>query len=387
MNLTSEQQRLQALAREFTAKHIIPVAMEYDQSADFPMFAADEAKKAGLNCMAIPKEFGGPGYDSATQLLVVEEWAYGCAAFATMLGGNGLCSYPLLVAGTEEQKKLYFAPIVAGGFGAFGLTEPGAGSDAGSCRTVAQLVGDEYVLNGVKCFCTTGGYAKVFVIFASTDPSKGVKGLTAFLVESERTGLSVGSVEHKLGIRCSNTVELLLKDVRIPASHRLGQEGEGMKIAMKTLDMARPIVASIGVGVARRALDECIRFSLQKHSDGKSQPSQAEQFVMADMAIQIEAARAMTYHAISLKDAGLPYSKESAMAKAFATDTAMKVCIEAQQLFGSKGLHSDCVIQKLVRDAKVLQIYEGTNQIQRLVIAGQILRPEAVRSMSQAAGR
>jgi alkylation response protein AidB-like acyl-CoA dehydrogenase len=380
MQLNSDQLRLQALAKEFTATHIIPFAMEFDRKAEFPQFVLEETKKAGLICMAIPKSFGGDEYDSVTQSLVVEEWAYGCAAFATTLGGNGLSSYPLLIAGTEEQKRLYFTPIVEGGLGAFALTEPGAGSDAGACKTIARRVGDEYILNGVKCFCTNGSYAKVFVIFASTDPDKGVKGLSAFIVERECAGLSVGSVEHKLGIRSSNTIELLLKDVHIPADRLLGKEGDGMKIAMKTLDMARPIVASIGVGVARRALDEC----LKQLSGGK--PGQAVQFALADMEIQIEAARALVRHALSLKDAGLSYSKESAVAKTFATDTAMHVCAAAQQLLGSLALSSESVLQKLLRDAKVLQIYEGTNQIQRMVIAGQVLREDAEKHAAAAAG-
>jgi alkylation response protein AidB-like acyl-CoA dehydrogenase len=381
MQLTGAQLHLQALAREFTAAHIIPVALELDRKAEFPLWVVNEAKKARLLCMAVPKKFGGNEYDSVTQSLVVEELAYGCAAFATTLSGNGLSSYPLLIAGTDEQRSLYFTPIVEGGLGAFALTEPGAGSDAGACKTTAKRVGDEYVLNGVKCFCTNGSYAKVFVIFASTDLDKGVKGLSAFVVERERAGLSVGSVEHKLGIRSSNTIELLLKEVRIPADHLLGNEGDGMKIAMKTLDMARPIVASIGVGIARRALDECLKCVRA------GRPGQMVQFTLADMEIQIEASRTLVRHALSLKEAGLPYSKESAVAKTFATDAAMHVCAAAQQLLGSSALSSGSIVQKLLRDAKILQIYEGTNEIQRIVIAGQLLREEAAKNAASAAGR
>jgi alkylation response protein AidB-like acyl-CoA dehydrogenase len=381
MQLTSDQLRLQAIAREFTAAHIIPFASKYDQTGEFPLFAVEEAKKAGLICMAIPKKFGGAEYDSVTQSVVVEEWAYGCAGFATTLSGNGLSSYPLLIAGSDEQKKLYFTPIVEGGLGAFSLTEPGAGSDAGSCKTTAKRVGNDYVLNGVKCFCTTGSYAKVFVIFASTDPDKGVKGLSAFVVERDRAGLMIGSVEHKLGIRSSNTIELILRDVCIPADRLLGKEGDGMKIAMKTLDMARPMVASIGVGVARRGLDECLKYL----STGK--PSQMAQFTVADMEIQVEAARALVRSALSLKDAGLPYSKEAAVAKTFATDAAMQVCAAAQQLLGSLALSSASTVQKLLRDAKVLQIYEGTNQVQRMVIAGQILREQEAKQAAATGGK
>jgi alkylation response protein AidB-like acyl-CoA dehydrogenase len=375
ISLTPEQQDIQRLAREFTREHIIPVAGEYDRTGAFPQFILQETQKAGLNCMAVPKMYGGPELPSVTQALVVEEWAYGCAGFATTLGGNGLSSYPLLIAGTDEQKKLYFERLVSGGMGAFALTEPGAGSDAGSCTTVARKEGDNYVLNGAKCFCTTGSYASIMVVFASTDPSKGVKGLSAFLVEAERPGVVVGAVEHKMGIRSSNTIELLLKNVCIPASNLLGKEGEGMKIAMKTLDMARPIVGAIGVGVAQRALDEAVNY-VKTQLDGNCKPlaaHQSVQFKLADMQIQVEAARQMVRRALHLKDAGLPYSKESAIAKTLASDTAMRVTADAVELTGSYGYSKDSVVEKLMRDAKVMQIYEGTNQVQRIVIAGQLL--------------
>lgn len=375
-SLTPEQQRLQLLAREFTAKHIIPVAAEYDRSGEFPLFIVDEAKKAGLICNAVPTEYGGAGYDSVSQAAIVEEWAYGCAAFATTLGGNGLSCYPLLIAGTDEQKKLYFSRIVAGGLGGFALTEPGAGSDAGAVATTAKLDGDEWVLSGTKCFATSCGYASIIVVFASTNPALGVKGLSAFLVEKERPGLTVGAVEHKLGIRSSNTVELLLKNVRIPKNHLLGNEGEGMKIAMKTLDMARPMVASQGVGIARRALDEAIKFA-KSQLDVNGKPLAANQsiaFKLADMAIQTEAAKQLVRNCLRLKDAGLPYTKEAAIAKTFATDTGMRVASEAMEIMGAYGYSRDSVVEKLVRDAKIQQIYEGTNQIQRLVISGILLK-------------
>ncbi len=375
-SLTQEQQRLQLLAREFTAKHIIPVAAEYDKSGEFPLFIVEEATKAGLICNAVPVEYGGAGYDSVSQAAIVEEWAYGCAGFATTLGGNGLSCYPLLIAGTDEQKKLYFSRIVAGGLGGFALTEPGAGSDAGAVATTAKLDGDEWVLNGTKCFATSCGFASIMIIFASTNPSLGVKGLSAFIVEKERPGLIVGAVEHKLGIRSSNTVELLLKNVRIPKNHLLGNEGEGMKIAMKTLDMARPMVASQGVGIARRALDEAVKFA-KSQLDVNGKPLAANQsvaFKLADMAIQTEAAKQLVRNCLRLKDAGLPYTMEAAMAKTFATDTGMRVAADAMEIMGAYGYSQDCVVEKLVRDAKIQQIYEGTNQIQRLVISGILLK-------------
>lgn len=374
-SLTPEQQRLQQLAREFTARHIIPVAAEYDRTGEFPAYILAEAKKVNLHCNAVPAEYGGPGYDALSQELIVEEWSYGCAAFATTLNGNGLSSYPLLIAGNEEQKRLFFGRLVAGGIGGFSLTEPGAGSDAGAVATTAKADGDEWVLNGTKCFATTCGYADIMIVFASTNPAMGVKGLSAFLVEKERPGLTVGSVEHKMGIRSSNTVELILKNVRIPKGHLLGKEGEGMKIAMKTLDLGRPMVAAIGIGVAQRALDEAVKFA-KSQLDISGKPLAAHQnvaFKLADMAIQVEAARQLTRNVFRLKEAGSPYTKEAAIAKTYATDTAMRVAADAVEIMGAYGYSRDAVAEKLMRDAKVTQIYEGTNQVQRLVISGQLL--------------
>jgi len=374
--LTPEQQKYQELAREFTAKYIIPVASEYDLSGEFPEFILEEAKKAGLNCMAVPKAYGGPELSSLIQAIVVEEWAYGCAGFATTLAGNGLSSYPVLIAGTDEQKKYFYPFIVNGGMGAFALTEPGAGSDVGSISTVALKEGDEYVLNGSKCFCTTGGYASVFVVFAKTDPTQGARGLSAFIVERDREGLSIGATEHKMGIRSSNTVEVIFKNVRVPADHLLDKEGEGMRIAMKTLDLARPMAGAIGLGIARRALEESIQYA-KKRIDINGKPysaHQAIQFKIADMATQIEAARQLLYYCLNRKEAGLSFSKEAAMAKALATDTAMQAAATAVEIMGEYGYSKDSVAEKLMRDAKVTQIYEGTNQVQRIVIAGELLK-------------
>ena len=259
--------------------------------------------------------------------------------------------------------------------GGFALTEPGAGSDAGACATTAKLDGNEWVLNGTKCFATTCGYADIMVIFASTDPSKGVKGLSAFIVEKEREGVIIGAVEHKMGIRSSNTVEIILKNVRIPQDHLLGKEGEGMKLAMKTLDMARPIVASMGVGIARRALEAAVKYA-KEYLDVNGKPignHQSVAFKLADMATQVEAARQLVRNALRLKDAGMPYTKEAAMAKTYATDTAMRVAADAVELMGHYGYSQDSFVEKLMRDAKVTQIYEGTNQVQRIVISGLLL--------------
>jgi len=385
-NLTAEQKQIQQTAREFVAKNIIPVAAKFDKSGEFHPFILDEARKTQIFAMAVPKEFGGLDYSALNQALVLEEWGYGCAGIGTTLAASVLSMDSVLVAGTEEQKKRFFEPMLRGEIGSFGLTEPGAGSDAGSGKSTAVKVGDEYVLNGTKCWITNGGYSTVFVIYALTDPSKGMKGLSAFIVEKGRPGFTIGTVDHKLGIRSSNTVELLFKDVHLPASNLLGKEGDGMKIAMKTLDMARPAIAALSVGLAQRALDECVKHLQKKYPDPKVQPGQTLQFKLADMRIEIEAARQLLYHAMTLRDAGVPFSVESALCKTFCADIAMKVTTQAVQLMGTYGYSSE--IAKLMRDAKIMQIYEGTNQIQRLVISRAVLAPPpAAMATAQKAGK
>jgi alkylation response protein AidB-like acyl-CoA dehydrogenase len=267
--------------------------------------------------------------------------------------------------------------------GAFGLTEPGAGSDAGSGKTTAVKVGDDYVINGSKCWITNGAVSSVYVIYALTDPSKGVKGISAFIVERDRPGFTIGTIDHKLGIRSSNTCELLLKDVHVPAVNLLGKEGDGMKIAMKTLDLARPAIAALSVGLAQRSLDECVKY-LQKRYPDKLQPGQTLQFKLADMQIQVEAARQTLHHTMRLRDVGVPFSKESAIAKTISSDVAMTVTSQAVSLMGSHGYTSE--ISKYMRDSKIMQIYEGTNQIQRLVISRAVLAPAPVAAPALKAG-
>lgn len=386
MILSPEQQEIQRLAREFTQKHIIPVAAEYDRSGEFPAFIVDEARQAGLIAMGIPKEFGGRGLDGVTQAVIMEELGYGCAGFATILGVNGLGYYAPLLAGTEEQKKFYFSPVVEGGLAAFALTEPGAGSDVSSAKSTAIKTGDDYVINGSKCFITSGAYAKVFTIFALTDPSKGLKGLSAFMVKGGTPGLVVTKHENKLGIRGSNTVELLFEEMRVPANQLLGKEGDGMRIAMASLDMARPMVGAQSVGIAQRALDECLKYFAAKYADLRKL-GQAVQFKLADMRIQIEAARQTVRHAMAVEDAGLPYTMDAAIAKTMGSDTAMRVSTEALALLGAYGYSHDCVVEKLVRDAKIQQLYEGTNQVQRIVIAGGLLASMKPKAATVKAGR
>jgi len=382
--LTAEQQEIRKTTREFVAKHIIPNAAEYDEKGEFHAFLLEAAKESKIFVMAVPKKYGGLEYSALTQAVVLEEWGYGCAGMGTTLSASILGMDPVLLVGTEEQQQRYFDPIVKGGIAAFGLTEPGAGSDAAGAKTMAVRSGDDYVLNGSKCFITNGGYASVYVIIAKTDASKGVKGLSAFIVEKGRPGFTVGAVDHKLGIRSSNTVELLLKDVRIPASNLLGKEGDGMKVAMMTLDIARPAIVALAVGIAQRALDECVKY-LQKRFPDKLQPGQTLQFKLADMQIQVEAARQTLYHVLELRDSGAPFSKESAICKAFCGDTAMAVTSQAVSLMGSYGYTSE--IAKLMRDAKIMQIYEGTNQIQRLVISRAVLAPAPAAGAAQKAGK
>ncbi len=380
--LTAEQIAIKQAAKEFVAKNIIPVADALDKTCEFHPKVLAAAKESKIFAMAVPKEYGGLDYDALTQAIVLEEWGYGCAGIGTTLAASILSMDSVLIAGTHEQKLRYFKPILNSEIGSFGLTEPGAGSDAGAGKTTAIKQGDEYVLNGTKCWITNGGYASVYVIFALTDPAAGMKGLSAFIVERGRPGFTIGTVDHKLGIRSSNTVELLLKDVHIPANNLLGKEGEGMKVAMKTLDMARPAIAALSVGLAQRALDECAKHVLATFT-GKNYAGQTLQFKLADMQILVEAARETLHNTMRLRDSGQPFSKESAIAKTFCADVAMQVTTTAVSLMGSYGYTH---LGKYMRDSKIMQIYEGTNQIQRLVISRAVLTPAPAPAAAQKAG-
>jgi alkylation response protein AidB-like acyl-CoA dehydrogenase len=376
MNILSpEQTAIQAAARAFVVQHIIPMAAKFDKSGAFHSFLLEAAKPSKIFGMAIPKAYGGLDYSPLTQALVLEEWGYGCCGMATTLAASVLSMESVLLAGNEEQKKRFFTPMLNGQIGAFALTEPSAGSDVGGGKTTAVKTADGYTLHGSKCWITNGGIATVFTIFAQTDPSKGVKGISAFIVERGTPGFTVGDEEDKLGLRSSNTVFLGLHDVKIPASNLLGEAGDGMKIAMRTLDLARPAIGALAVGLARRALDECVALTHERFPD-KPFPGQALQFKLADMKIQIEAARQVLHHMMALREANMPFSEESAMAKTYCTDVATKITATAVRLMGAAGYTSE--LAKLMRDAKVMQIYEGTNQIQRLVIARAVLaRPKS----------
>jgi alkylation response protein AidB-like acyl-CoA dehydrogenase len=368
--MNSEQSAIRQAARDFVAQNIIPRAAEFDKSGNFHKFVLDAAKPSGIFAMAVPKEFGGLGYSPLTQALVLEEWGYGCAAMGTTLSASILSMESVLIAGNDDQKRLYFKPMLTAGIGAFALTEPAAGSDAAAGEATAVKNGNDYILNGPKCWITNGGEAAVLVVFAATEPTKGAKGLSAFIVERGTPGLIMGDREEKLGLRSSNTVYFDMKDMRVPAANLLGKEGDGMRIAMETLDLARPSIGALAVGLAQRCLDECVKH-LQARYPAHSFPGQTLQFRLADMQIQIEAARQAQHHTMALREAKMPFSKESAIAKTLCTDVAMNVTSCAMRLIGSHAYTSE--FGKFMRDAKVMQIYEGTNQIQRLVIARSVL--------------
>lgn len=373
-SFTPDQLALKKIAQDFVAKEITPYALEMDKAGKLREGLLEKLDEAGMLSLAVPEEFDGPGLDAISIALMYEELGKGCAGIATAVAANALASYPVILAGTDEQKQKFFSVINDGNLAAFALTEPGAGSDAGAVATAATKDGDHYILNGTKCFITNGGLADIYVIFANARKSAGIRGLTAFIVEKGTPGFSVGKEEHKMGIRTSNTCELILDNVRIPATNRIGREGEGFKLAMKTLDAARPFVGAVSVGLSQAAFEVAVKYSKERVQFGKPIASfQLVQAMLADMAMQIDAARLLVYRACWLKDQGVDYSKESAIAKCFAGDTAMKVTTDAVQVLGGYGYSQEYPTEKYMRDAKIMQIYEGTNQIQRLVIANNIL--------------
>ena len=374
--LTDEQKAFQTLARNFTTKEIIPVAAEYDEREEIPWPIIRKANEIGFWNMNVPEQYGGQGLDHLTEIIVLEELAYGCLGTYGAFGGSSLALTPILLAGTDQQKQEFLPWFCAKPrLAAFSLTEPNAGSDVANISTKAERVGDHYVLNGAKCFTTHGGVAELYTIFATVDKSKGVKGMTAFLVPSDTQGLAGGKKEKKMGDRASHVGEVVLDNVKVPLGNRLGNEGDGFKIAMKTLDITRPGIAAGALGLARRALEEAVRYAKQRVQFGQ-QIGQFEgiQFMLADMAMAVESARGLVWRAAWEIDQGCPNSMISAMAKCVASDTAMKVAVDAVQVFGGYGYMREYPVEKLMRDAKITQIYEGTNQIQRLVIAKELLK-------------
>lgn len=374
--LSEEQQQIKELARKFTKNEIIPVAAEYDVKAEMPWPIINKAFGIGLWNLNFPVEHGGPGLDQVTEVLVYEEIAYGCLGIFGSFAGNSLALTPLLTAGTNRQKNKFLEPFgEKPQLAAFALTEPNAGSDASGISTTAKKDSDGYIINGTKCFITHGGIADLYVVFASIDRKKGIKGLSAYLVPGDSPGLIMGKKEDKMGDRASHIGEVILENVRVPLDNLLGEEGEGFKIAMKTLDITRPTIAAGAVGVAQRALDEAKNYAKERTQFGKPiAEQQAIQFMLADMAIEIMGSRALVWQAAAKIEKGQTDTMLSAAAKCKASDMAMKVTVDALQIFGGYGYMKEYPMEKLMRDAKITQIYEGTNQIQRMVIANQLLR-------------
>ena len=374
--LNEERLELQEMVREFVEKEITPYAAEMDAENHMRDGLIDKANEMGLLNVIVPEELDGPGLDSISVATIYEELGKGCAGVATSLAANSLATVPVLLAGTDEQKKMYCDVLNNGGLAAFALTEPGAGSDAGgvSTRAVHNKEEGTYTLNGTKMFITNGGLAEIFLVFANTRKTGGIRGLTAFIVPKDTPGFSVGKKENKMGIRPSNTTELVLQDVVIPESYRVGREGEGFRIAMNTLDSARPFVGAVSVGIAQAALDCAVKYAKERRQFGQPIASfQMVQGMLADMAMKVETARLMVQKACWMRDQGMEFSKEAAMAKCYAADTAMQVTTDAVQVMGGYGYTKEYPVEKMMRDAKIMQIYEGTNQIQRLVIANKLL--------------
>lgn len=373
--LTDKGIQLQEMVRRFSEKEIAPYVAEYDRNGEFPVRIMEKVYEMGLHCLEVPEQYGGAGIDLLTAGALYEEVAKVDAGVATTLGAASLALKPVFIAGNEQQKKLVTDLIISGGIGSFCLTEADAGSDAVKTRTTAVREDEEYVINGAKCFITNAKYASFYVVFATIDKSKGLKGISAFIVEATCPGISIGKEEDKMGIRLSNTAEVVFENVRIPADHLLSKEGDGFKIAMKTLDKARPCSGAIAVGIAQHALDASIAYSKQRNAfGGMIADLQSIQFMLADMDIKVETARQMVAHAQLMAESGRPYSREAAIAKCYAGDIAMSVTTDAVQIFGGYGYSREYPVEKLMRDAKIFQIFEGTNQIQRVVIAGSILR-------------
>ena len=375
-SLSKEQKALQESARSFTQQEITPVALKYDKEPFIPDQILKKAHAAGLMNMTIPKQYGGHGMGLVDASLITTELHAGCAGIGGMIGINSLACGPLLVGGSDEQKRQFLIPLCESGKTAsFGLTEREAGSDAASVKTKAVRKGNDYVLNGQKCFITGASYATFYTIFATTDPSKGAKGITAFVVPRETAGVSIGKVEDKMGMRALNVAEVNLEDVVVPAKNVLGSEGQGFKIAMETLNEGRINIASTALGIARSALEESVKYAKERIQFGKAIGSfQSISFLLADMAAAVDASRLLTWYAASRCDQGLPFVRESAQAKLFASDTAMWVTTNAVQIHGGYGYIKEYMVEKLMRDAKLTQIYEGTNQINRIVAGGALMR-------------
>ncbi len=375
--LSDEQKALRELAREFAEKEIRPKAAEYDENQTHAADVIAKAHELGLMNLHVPEPLGGLGLSTFDGILVGEELNWGCSGIGTSIGANGLGSGPVIIAGTEEQKARWLPPLLEEPIlCSFGLSEPEAGSDVAKLKTTAQRRGNEYVLNGSKTFITNAGRAAWTVVFAKTDPTQGNRGMSAFIVPMDTLGVELEEHLDKMGQRATDTSAFAMTDVVIPAENRIGAEGEGFKIAMKTLDFTRPGTAAGAVGVAQAAFEHAVAYAKQRVTfDVPIAMHQGVNFLIADMATEIEAARLLVWQAAWLHDRGGRATLQSSFAKRFAADTAMKVTTDAVQIFGGYGYMKEYPVEKLMRDAKLFQIYEGTSQIQRLVIAKEIFLP------------
>lgn len=374
--LDKQHEMARTLFRDFAQNEVKPLAQEVDETERFPMETVQKLGKYGMMGVPIPREFGGQGCDTLTYVLLVEELSKVCGTTGVIVSAHtSLCADPIYKFGTDEQKAKYLPDLVAGKkVGAFCLTEPGAGTDASGQQTKAVLEGDHYVLNGSKIFITNGGVAETFVVFAMTDKSKGTKGISAFIVEKSFPGFSVGTLEKKMGIRGSSTTEIIFQDCIVPKENMLGAEGKGFSLAMKTLDGGRIGIAAQALGIAAGALDNTIQYVKERKQFGKPIAKfQNTQFQLADMATRVEAARNLVYKAAIAKDTQKVFSVEAAMAKLFAAETAMSVTTKAVQLHGGYGYTREYDVERMMRDAKITEIYEGTSEVQRMVISGNLL--------------
>lgn len=374
--LTEEQKMMRDMVRKLAENEIAPRAVEIDRTHEFPRDNIKKMGELGLMGVPIPEEYGGAGCDFLSYIITIEEISRACASTGVILAVHtSVGTLPILYFGTEEQKRKYIPKLASGEYlGAFALTEPHAGSDPSKIKTTARLEGDYYIVNGSKIFITNGGEADIYCTFVVTDKSKGHKGITALLVEKDTPGFHVGKKEEKMGLHGSSTTELIFDNAKVPRENLLGKEGEGFKVAMSLLDGGRIGIGAQAVGIAQAALDAATAYAKEREQFGKPiAQHQAIQFMLADMATQVEAARLLVYRAARMRDMGLPHSKEASMAKMFATDTAMKVTTDAVQIFGGYGYCKEYKVERYMRDAKITQIYEGTNQIQRMVIAKHIL--------------
>jgi len=374
-SLTEEQREIQRLARDFAKNEIIPKAEHYDKTHDYPWPVIKKAQELGLTTMSIPEEYGGLGLSLLEECIVTEELAYGCSGMSTAMGVNGLAILPILIAGREAQKMEYCGRLAEGQMASYCLTEPEAGSDVAGIKTRARKEGDYYVMDGSKTFITGATVANFFTVFAYTDPDVRYKGMSCFVVERDWEGVSVGKPFDKMGQHASDTAEVIFDGVKVPETHRLGAEGSGFITAMKVFDRSRPATAAGALGVARRALEESIKYAKERISMG--QPIWQYQAIghkIADMAMELEAARLLVHKSAWAVDHGEADTMISSFGKAYAADAAMKIATEAVQVFGGYGYMGEYPVEKLMRDAKIFQIYEGTSQIQRNIIVRELFR-------------